>query len=48
MADLRSIIDHRHDSIVLIDLGVAGRPNSAKIETMGRGPKLPSDGPTII
>jgi CRISPR-associated protein Cas2 len=48
MADLRPIIDHRQDSIVLIDLGRIGQPNSAKIEIMGRGPKLPSDGPTII
>lgn len=48
LADLRPVIDHRHDSIVLIDLGEPGRQNSARIEFMGTSPVLPTDGPTII
>jgi CRISPR-associated protein Cas2 len=48
MSELRLVIDHRHDSIVVIDLGEPGRHNSARIETMGTSRRLPDSGPTIV
>lgn len=48
MGQLRDIVDHRRDSIMLIDLGEPGRASSPKIETMGTSLALPTDGPTII
>lgn len=48
LGELRHVIDHRQDSIVLIDLGEPGRQNSARIESMGTSPVFPTDGPTII
>jgi CRISPR-associated protein Cas2 len=48
MTQLRDVIDHRHDSIVLIDLGEPGRRNAACIQFMGTSPTLPTGGPTIV
>jgi CRISPR-associated protein Cas2 len=50
LSELRPVIDHRVDSIVLIDLGQPGRPNSTPIEHIGIGPPpaLPAGGATII
>lgn len=48
MSELRDVLDHRHDSVVLIDLGEPGRANSATIECMGTSLALPTDGPTIV
>lgn len=46
--DLRSVLDHRRDSIVIIDLGVATARGSSCFEFMGTSLPLPTDGPTIV
>jgi hypothetical protein len=45
MSELCAVVDHRHDSIVFIDLGEPGRKNSARIEFMGASLTLPTGGP---
>lgn len=48
MGELREVIDHRSDSVAMIDLGEPGRASSAKIEFMGTAIPLPTGGPTIV
>jgi CRISPR-associated protein Cas2 len=48
MTELREVVNLRVDSLVFIDLGEPGRPESATIEFMGAPPLMPTDGPTII
>jgi hypothetical protein len=48
LAELRLVIDHRHDSTVFINLREPGRHNNAQIEPIGTSPLLPTDSPTII
>lgn len=47
-SELREVINHQHDSVVFIDLGVPSRPGSANIEYMGTPIVLPDGGPTIV
>ncbi len=46
--ELRSVLDHRRDSVVLIDLGEANARGSACFDFMGSSHPLPTDGPTIV
>jgi CRISPR-associated protein Cas2 len=48
LSELRPVIDHRVDSVVLIDLGQANLTNTSRIEHLGQTPQLPVRGPTII
>lgn len=45
---LRPVLDHRHDSVVLIDLGEAAARGSECFEFIGPSHPLPTDGPTIV
>lgn len=46
---LRDIIDHRVDSVVVFDLGLAAAGTRARIvESLGPGLRLPDGGPTVI
>lgn len=48
-ADLGDEIDHRSDSIVIIDLGAPGAPGAAAFRFLGVRPVLPSGGgPQIV
>lgn len=48
LSELRLVIDHRQDSIALIDLGEPGRATSSRIEFLGTSLPLPTGGPTIV
>lgn len=45
---LRSVLDNRRDSTVLIDLGDAVARGNSCFEFMGPSFTLPTDGPTIV
>jgi CRISPR-associated protein Cas2 len=46
--ELREVLDHRGDSVVLIDLGEATARGRSCVEFMGFSHPLPTDGPTIL
>jgi CRISPR-associated protein Cas2 len=46
--ELRPVLNHHRDSIVLIDLGEATARGSSCFEFMGTSLPLPTDGPTIV
>lgn len=48
LTDLRPVIHHHEDSILLVDLGEPDRPHAAKIDFLGRPPRLPPDQPRIV
>jgi CRISPR-associated protein Cas2 len=45
---LGDLIDRRHDSVVLIDLGEVERRKDNGFEFLGRRTKLPKSGATIV
>ena len=47
-AELGAIINHRHDSVAIIDLGDSERRGRTCFEFLGPPPRLPTGGPTIV
>jgi len=46
--DIASIIDHRVDSVALLDLGLPAERGKGCFEFMGPAPPLPAGGPLIL
>lgn len=45
---LLDLIDRGADSVAILDLGVPATPRAVVIETLGRPPALPDNGPGIF
>lgn len=45
---ITAVIDHRKDSVVLIDVGSPGERRASSFHFIGLTPALPTVGPTII